>query len=154
MIIFVLSFISTTPWCLRTIFANTLNIKSVDFSPDGEFIVTGSSSGTVLLWKANTLEILKTYSFPVAVWEAVFSKDQLLIAIAGEQNNVHVININTFTLNLTLNANHNGIVFDVDFSYDSSKIITCGDDGHTKIWKTSDGSSIADKTNKHESYSC
>lgn len=55
-------------WCLKTIFASSMKIRSVDFSPDGEYILTGSSTGRVLLWKSDTLEILKTYTFPVEVW--------------------------------------------------------------------------------------
>jgi WD40 repeat protein len=101
----------------------------------------------------DTLEIVKVYNFGAVVWEAVFSKDQKLIGVAGAQNNVHILNGLTLALISTLNTNHNNIVFDLDFRYDSQCLITCGNDQNTKIWNTTDWSLINTDNNKHICYS-
>lgn len=64
----------------------------------------------------------------------MYSKDQKYIAIAGAQNDVHILNATTINLLVKVNTNHNNIVFDVDFRYDSKYFATCGDDHYTKIW--------------------
>ena len=45
-------------WCYKTKFAGSSEIKSIDFSPDGQYILTGEKSGKVMLWKFDTLEVL------------------------------------------------------------------------------------------------
>lgn len=71
------------------------------------------------------------------------------MAIGGAQNVIHIINTTTFAQVRTIDTQHNNIVFDLDFRYDSQMLLTCGDDGKTKIWKVSDGSNVITKSNKH-----
>lgn len=66
------------------------------------------------------------YNFPVEVWEATFSKDQQFIAIGGAQNIIHIINALTFVQIRTIDTQHDNIVYDLDFRYDSQALITCG----------------------------
>lgn len=50
-------------WCLKTTFSGTSQVNSIDFSPDGQYILTGHKSGTLLLWNSKTLEIVDSYDF-------------------------------------------------------------------------------------------
>ena len=122
-------------WCLKTKFAGEDPIKSIDFSPDGQYILTAEHSGRIMLWKSNTLEVLKVYNFGNIAEEAVFSKDQTMIAIGGDDDDVHIINPTTFSLTRTLDTDH-GYVTDVDFRYDSNRLLTCGCDKDHAIWNT------------------
>lgn len=72
-----------------------------------------------------------------------------MIAIGGAQNIIHIINALTFVQIRTIDTQHDNIVFDLDFRYDSQMLMTCGDDGKTKIWKMSDGTIALTKSNKH-----
>jgi WD40 repeat protein len=45
-------------WCLKTQFADSMRINSIDFSRDGSKIVTASDSFRVTVWDAHTLEQL------------------------------------------------------------------------------------------------
>lgn len=42
-------------WCLKTQFADSMKINSIDFSRDGSKIVTASDSFRVTIWDAHTL---------------------------------------------------------------------------------------------------
>lgn len=53
-----------------------------------------------------------------------------------------VLNATTFTAIRTLTSAH-GIAFDVDFSYDNTMILTCGNDKKAMKWKVSDGTLIS-----------
>ena len=123
-------------WCLKTKFAGEDAIKSIDFSPDGQYILTAESSGRIMLWKSNTLEVLKVYDFGNTAEEAVFSKDQTMIAIGGDSDDVHILNPTTFSRTKTLDTDHD-YVTDVDFRYDSNRLLTCGCDEDHAIWSTS-----------------
>ena len=46
----------------------------------------------------------------------------------------------TMTYIKTINVDQNNIVHDLDFSYDSSLLMTCGEDAKGKFWKTTDWS--------------
>ena len=96
--------------------------------------MTADETGWVVVWNFTSLEILKIYNFNHAVEEAVFSKDQALIAVGGHDDNVVVLNFPAFNLNKTLTTGHN-VVRDLDFNYVSDRLLTCGDDGKFKVWK-------------------
>ncbi len=59
------------------------------------------------------------YNFGVKVWEAVFSKNQKYIAVAGQKDNVDILNGSTLGFIRSIDTNHNNIVYDVDFRYNS-----------------------------------
>jgi WD40 repeat protein len=56
-LVILLSFIVNlvNSWCLKTQFADTDQINSIDFSRDGTKIVTASDSKRVIVWDAHTL---------------------------------------------------------------------------------------------------
>jgi WD40 repeat protein len=64
-----------------------LCVWSVDYSPDGRSIVSGSADSTVKLWNAETGELVQTLSAqPGDVWKVQFSPDGLPIAAIGMDN--------------------------------------------------------------------
>lgn len=65
-----------------------------------------------------------------------FSPDGLYIAIGYDDDDIKILNSPTMTLNKTLDTSHSK-VHEVDFSYDSTKLLTCGDDKKFRVWATS-----------------
>jgi len=79
-----------------------------------------------------------------------------LIAIAGEDDNVDLISSTSFNLIDQINTGH-GKVYDVDFTYDSQHLLTCGDDEKSKLWNVTNVSSIhflQEVRDEHVPYSC
>ena len=61
-----------------------------------------------------------------------------MVAIGGNSDNVKILDASTFAVTKTLATDH-GYVNDVDFSYDSDRLLTCGDDDEFRTWKTNSG---------------
>lgn len=82
------------------------------------------------VWNARTKEpeLIDTYSFGnnKKIYKATFSKDQAFIGIAGNSDLVQIVNFPSLTLHKTIPTGQ-GLVRDFDFSFDSTKFITCGD---------------------------
>ena len=107
-----------------------------------------------MLWKFDTLEVLKVYNFGNIVEEAVFSKDQTQIAIGGDSDDVKILNFPAFTPNHTLDTDQD-IVWDLDFNYGSDRLLTCGDDKSFKTWRNKgDWSKDKEDDMHHEIYTC
>lgn len=67
--IFLLLFINYVEcWCHKTTFAGSSEIKSLDFSPDGQYLLSGETSGKLLIWRTDTLDIVNTYMFGAIIW--------------------------------------------------------------------------------------
>lgn len=78
------------------------------------------------------------------------------MAVGGVSTEVHLLNPSTLAYVDKINAGHDGKVYDLDFQYDSSKLMTCGDDKKAKFWRTSNWSPSNSKevTMHHEVYTC
>ncbi|MBO7229695.1 MAG: PD40 domain-containing protein, partial [Bacteroidales bacterium] len=50
----------TTFKCLQTLEGHSFAVSSVCWSPDGKYLASGSGDKTVIIWEANSGEILKT----------------------------------------------------------------------------------------------
>ena len=57
---------------------------AVDFSPDGQMLVTGGSTGALKLWKIDGTEITTLTGHEGNVWGVVFSPDDKQIASVGD----------------------------------------------------------------------
>ncbi len=61
---------------LRTFSGHTSSVTSVAFSPDGQYVLTGSADGTARLWDASSGESLRTFTGHTAwVSSVAFSPD-------------------------------------------------------------------------------
>lgn len=143
----------STSWCLKTTFAGIDEMNSIDISPDGNRILTGDKSGRVTVYDTASLKIKYIYDFPTEVYSAKYSKDQTMIAIAGIQNDVYVLDADTYSQITTITTDHIE-VYEIDFSYDNTRIIACGKNKHSSAWQVSDWSQIYDFNVYHEAFSC
>ena len=69
-------------------------VKSLAFSLDGTFLVSGSSDGTVKLWDVQTGRAIKTlYGHKKAVTSVSISVDNTMIASGSDDETIHLWNI-------------------------------------------------------------
>lgn len=123
---------TTDGWCMKGKFA-LVNANCIDFSPDGAYFVTGSVSGTVGLWDTSKMLMIKSYNFGPSVRQVAFSKNQSYIAVGGDQDRIHILNGSNLKLLKSFSSGLNK-VFDLDFSFNSNRLVACGEKGYVNVF--------------------
>ncbi|HIL69070.1 MAG TPA: hypothetical protein EYG38_04380 [Verrucomicrobia bacterium] len=118
-------------------------VNSVDFSPNGLFLVAASGVsglvGTAVLWKVESGELMNTYQgHSDILYDAVFSPDGQLIATAGYDRKIVLWQVESGK-QVRIIKGHNGAVFDLDFSPDGRVLASAGADATIKLWNVSTG---------------
>lgn len=129
---------------------------SVEFSPDGQLIATGSGDGAEIWdWKTQERRVAFNAGVP-APTEAALSPDGRRLYVGSEGNVVHVWDTRTMRLpgtlegHTTLSGRRAAGVWGIDVSPDGSEIATAGQDGTVRFW---DAQSLAprDVLDAHDS---
>ena len=116
-------------------------ILSVGYSPDGQFIVTGSADDTAKVWESATGKVLRTlrdHNGPIR--SAVFSSDGQRILTASWDKTAKVWDARSGDLVHTFEHEHQ--VFSAAFSKDGQRVVTGSRDQTVKIWDTATGALI------------
>lgn len=119
-------------------------VLGVDFSPDGQWIVSSSIDRTVKLWKRDGT-LVRTIPHTATINSVRFSPDSRLIVAAGIDGTIRL-----WTLDgklLTIFKGHKSAVWRVAFSPDGKAIASASGDFSVKLWQL-DGTLI--RTLKHE----
>jgi U3 small nucleolar RNA-associated protein 12 len=129
--------------------AHDSDIWSLQVSPDGKLLVTGSADKSAKFWsfkviqeevlgtsrKTPKLTLVHTRTLQVSddILSVCFSPDSRLIAVSTLDSTVKVFFLDTLKLFLTLYG-HKLPVLAMDISYDSKLIATSSADKNVKIW--------------------
>ncbi|MFK7768712.1 MAG: protein kinase [Mariniblastus sp.] len=133
-------------------------VWSNDFSPDDKRVVSASEDGTVVIHDAETGELIgKKIQLEHAQLSAKFTRDGKYF-VAGEgatsddsteiRSMIRVWETSSQKLVKTIDA-HAGLIWDLDFSPDGSRMVSASSDKTFKVWDTSDWS-IIETVNAHE----
>ena len=106
-------------------------INSLDFNTEGDLFVTGSVDGEACVWSATDGEMIKCFTSPKAVNDAVFSADSEYLVTGDSSGEVQIIRTIDWTEQKTYNAGV--IVWDIDISTDGEMIAVTRDDGRIAI---------------------
>ncbi|MCB0176298.1 MAG: WD40 repeat domain-containing protein [Anaerolineae bacterium] len=114
-------------------------VNSVDFSPDGQTIVTGSDDLTIRLWNVNSGQEIKRFDDIGIVKAVTFSPDGQKIASISWDTNVRIWDVvsgkeihHFESMNLPKT---------VDFSSDGQRIVTV-DNGGINVWNVETGAKL------------
>jgi hypothetical protein len=111
-------------------------VKSIDISPDGKFMATGSAGGTVKIWdlkSANLIFDLKGPNTNKDINSVVFSPDGKIIASGGADGKVILWN----TASGIITGSHPGQkgIYQISYSPDGKLLASCGYDNDIIIWQ-------------------
>ncbi|KIV90442.1 hypothetical protein PV10_07749 [Exophiala mesophila] len=134
---------------LDTIKAHERDVWSLQVSPQGKSLVTGSADKTAKLWEFKvvqeevlgttrknaklTLVPFKTLKVADDILSVRFSPDERLLAVSTLDNTVKVFFLDSLKLFLTLYG-HKLPVLSMDISYDSKLIVTSSADKNVRVW--------------------
>ncbi|CAE6377004.1 unnamed protein product [Rhizoctonia solani] len=111
-------------------------INSVDFSPDGAYIASGSSDKTVRLWDVHSRQYIKSLiKHTESVYAVAFSpnKDTKLLASGSGDCLIYIWNITEDKPVYALSG-HEGPVYSVKFSPSGSRVVSGSQDWTVRVW--------------------
>jgi WD40 repeat protein len=112
---------------------------SIQFSPNGELLITGHIDHRVRVWRAETLSPfaeLVGHSAPVV--HAAFNPQGSLIASSSNDHTIRIWDTETGKHLRTLSG-HEGTPLAIAFSPDGERLVSCSVDQTVKIWEVATG---------------
>jgi WD40 repeat protein len=109
-------------------------MTALAFSPDGRQIASGHDDGSVRLWDAADLKLLKTIdAHPSAISALAFRNDGLELATAGEDCKICVWNTQTFERICTMTG-HPDRIPALAWQNQTNRLYSAGWDRSVRIW--------------------
>jgi len=123
----------------------------VTFSPDGYYLASGGSNGSVKMWDVNSGRLLRVLKKSGDVLQAgAFSQDGRLFAVGGKTGIVQIWDVKTGNSHMVIQSDP--ITVDtISFSPDGRYLATGGSDGIIKLWSVNQGDLVI-KLRGHESW--
>lgn len=131
-------------------------VKSMVFSPDGETLATGSTDGTIILWKTDSGQSIATLVGPEDDVEMLaFSPSGKMLASFHASHKVFIWDLASGKVKHTLQSDASTI-FSLTFSLDEKVLKTIGhwdkDEFYIEYWNVNSGESIKDVLLDDENY--
>jgi WD40 repeat protein/serine/threonine protein kinase len=117
-------------------------VRSVDISPDGRRIVSGSSDTTLKVWGADSgNELMTLRSHEAEVWSVAFSPDGRRIVSGSSDTTLKVWDADSGNELMTLSG-HEAEIWSVAFSPDGNRIVSGSSDTTLKVWDADNGNEL------------
>ncbi len=126
------------------IFQNDEGVNSVAFSPDGQYVLSGSDDNTIKLWDVNTGEVIRSFEGHTDdVESAVFSPDGQYVLSGSDDNTIKLWDVNTGEL-IHFFEGYTNSVNSVAFSPDGHYVLSGNPDWDDtmKLWDVNTGELI------------
>ncbi|KAL5512584.1 hypothetical protein ACEPAG_3237 [Sanghuangporus baumii] len=132
--------------CIKVLKGHVGWVCSVVFSPDGKRIASGTSDRTILVWDADSGEVV---SGPFeghihSVRSVAFSPSGKRVASGSGDCTVRVWDVDSGELVLSPLEGHTGEVFSVAFSPDGKHVASGSSDKTIRVWNADSGKPAAD----------
>ncbi|MFN2176046.1 MAG: WD40 repeat domain-containing protein [Anaerolineales bacterium] len=117
-------------------------VLSLDFSPDGGLLASGSIDNTLRLWTVENGSLLRTmYGHPFPILTLKFTPNGSFIVTGSTDGLGRLWRVSDGKLINTLEG-HSGWINSLDVSKDGGWIATCADDYTVRIWRMFDAKEI------------
>ncbi len=110
-------------------------VKELDYSPNGNYFVAGIDNQQAKLYYSVNRTLKCTYTAGYHPISIKFFPTNDKFAYGFEGSDLRIVS-DSCTLIRNLNTGHVKI-YDIDFSYDGTLMLTCGDDQKFKVWNIS-----------------
>jgi WD40 repeat protein len=127
----------------RELQGHTADVWGADFSPDGKYLVTGSSDKTARLWDLATGETIRVFSRSRGSLESVaFSPDGKYIVTANLPDKTASLWDVVSGQEMQVFSGHTAAVGEVKFLPDGKYVVTTSDDLTVRIWDVVTGETL------------
>ena len=139
------------PNLIRTFTGHSDLVRSVAFSPDGRYALSGSNDKTLKLWDVNTGSAIRTFTgHSNQVRSVAFSPDGRYALSGSNDNTLKLWDVNTGSAIRTFTG-HSDYVLSVAFSPDGRYALSGSSDNTLKLWDVNTGRAIRTFTG-HSNY--
>lgn len=118
-------------------------VLCLNFSKEGDFLVTGSANGQIRVWQLATGKCIKKLdaAHTAGVTSVSFSKDNATILSSSFDNTVKVHGLKSGNALLTLEGHKSYVT---GASYSNEQIVTWGADGYIRFFKSKTGELVSE----------
>lgn len=142
---------SAEEWASRTFVGHTADVMSVSYSPDGDFIATGSLDGTLRLWNVSTGLLQKVLAREKAgILSIAYSPDGGFIATGHNDTTLCLWDVSTGQ-QIRRCKGHGGAVLSVSYSPDGLTLASASVGGTVILWDVSTGERLMTLTGHEKS---
>jgi WD40 repeat protein len=121
------------------LYANSQDIKSIDFSVDGKYLAFGSKDKSIKIFDVEYRECIKILNGHInSVNSVSYSADGNFLASAGLDRTVKIWDINSGECIKTITGNTMGFNY-IIYSGDGGYILSCSGEGMVKVWSIQTG---------------
>ncbi|EKM52768.1 uncharacterized protein PHACADRAFT_101230, partial [Phanerochaete carnosa HHB-10118-sp] len=135
---------------LTTLEGHEDTVQCVAFSSDSKYIASGSRDKTIIIWDATIGQHLHTLTGRTDWVTAVnfsLDGDVTVLASGSEDHSIRIWDLNNdIGSSRTLSPAHTSGVKSVRFSQSGSLLVSCGQDGACKVWRSGAWTCIAQFT--------
>ncbi|PXW30934.1 UNVERIFIED_CONTAM: WD40 repeat protein [Williamsia faeni] len=130
----------------RVLAGHTDALRTLDFSPDGNTLVTGSDDRTAIVWDTTNPSAPEQLGAPLTGYDATvhavsFSPDGSLLATASDDQTIRMWSMADRAAPTPVGPPteaHTAAIWSMEFNYDGSLLATASWDGTAKVWSLTD----------------
>ncbi|KAL5512559.1 hypothetical protein ACEPAG_3212 [Sanghuangporus baumii] len=137
--------------CIKVLSGHSGYVMSAVFSPDGKRIASGSGDRTILIWDADSGEVVSGPFKGHTDWvnSVAFSPDGKRAASGSNDHTIRVWDVDSGELLLGPLEGHTDRVQSVAFSPDGKRIASGSDDKTIRVWDADSGKAASDSFEGH-----